>query len=96
MSATTFTGHVRQRQCTRDHRGEPTEWGNAAPLARCVCCHDVHAEHGQRELDQPLVEPIVFGVALMFGGLTQLICGVIQFRNGSTFTGMLFGAFGAF
>ena len=38
----------------------------------------------------------MFGVALMFGGLTQLICGVIQFRNGSTFTGMLFGAFGAF
>ena len=36
------------------------------------------------------VEPVVFGVALMFGGIAQLIAGTIQFRNGSTFTGVLF------
>jgi hypothetical protein len=42
------------------------------------------------------VEPVVFGVALMFGGIAQLIAGTIQFRNGSTFTGVLFTSFGAF
>ena len=42
------------------------------------------------------VEPVVFGVALMFGGLTQLIAGIIQLRTGNTFGGVLFSAFGAF
>jgi hypothetical protein len=42
------------------------------------------------------IEPVVFGVALMFGGIAQLIAGVIQFRNGNTFTGVLFSTFGAF
>ena len=32
----------------------------------------------------------------MFGGLAQLIAGVIQFRIGNTFTGVLFSSFGAF
>ena len=32
----------------------------------------------------------------MFGGIAQLIAGTIQFRNGSTFTGVLFSSFGAF
>jgi succinate-acetate transporter protein len=42
------------------------------------------------------ITPVVFGVALMFGGLTQLIAGVIQFRTGNTFGGVLFSTFGAF
>jgi succinate-acetate transporter protein len=42
------------------------------------------------------VEPVVFGVALMFGGIAQLIAGTIQFRLGSTFNGVLFTSFGAF
>ena len=42
------------------------------------------------------VEPAVFGVALMFGGLTQLLAGLIQFRTGNTFAGVLFSGFGAF
>jgi uncharacterized protein len=41
-------------------------------------------------------EPVVFGVAFMFGGLTQLIAGVIQFRTGNTFGGVLFSTFGGF
>ena len=32
----------------------------------------------------------------MFGGIAQLIAGVIQFRTGNTFTGVLFSTFGAF
>ena len=42
------------------------------------------------------VTPAVVGVALMFGGLTQLIAGVIQLRVGKTFSGVLFSGFGAF
>jgi succinate-acetate transporter protein len=42
------------------------------------------------------VTPAVFGVALMFGGLTQLIAGLIQLRVGKTFSGVLFSGFGAF
>ena len=42
------------------------------------------------------VQPVVFGVALMFGGLTQLIAGIIQLRTGNTFAGVLFSGFGAF
>ena len=42
------------------------------------------------------VEPVVFGVALMFGGITQLIAGIIQLRTGKTFAGVLFAGFGAF
>jgi GPR1/FUN34/yaaH family len=38
--------------------------------------------------------PIVFGVALMFGGLAQLIVGIIQLRTGNTFSGVLFAGFG--
>ena len=42
------------------------------------------------------IKPVVFGVALMFGGIAQLIAGVIQFRIGNAFTGVLFTTFGAF
>lgn len=42
------------------------------------------------------VEPVVFGVALMCGGLTALIAGVIQFRTGKAFSGVLFCGFAAF
>jgi len=42
------------------------------------------------------ITPVVFGVALMYGGIAQLIAGVIQFRTGNTFTGVLFSTFGAF
>jgi succinate-acetate transporter protein len=40
--------------------------------------------------------PVVYAVALMFGGLAQLIAGIICLRNGNVFAGVLFGGFGAF
>jgi uncharacterized protein len=70
------------------------EWGPAG--ARCVAVTTFMLSMVNANWISPLVEPVVLGVALMFGGITQQICGIIQFRNGSTFTGMLFGAFGAF
>ena len=99
MSATTpqaTSDGVGAREITAV-RLEPTEWGNAAPLALAAFAVTTFMlSMVNANWISPLVEPIVFAVALMFGGLTQLICGVIQFRNGSTFTGMLFGAYGAF
>lgn len=74
-----------------------TAWGNSAPLALAAFAvttfllsmvNTGHVDIG--------VTPMVFGVAFMFGGLTQLIAGIIQFRTGNTFTGVLFSTFGAF
>jgi succinate-acetate transporter protein len=42
------------------------------------------------------VTPVVFGVALMFGGITQTIAGIIQLRTGKTFAGAMFLGFGGF
>ncbi|HUO71494.1 MAG TPA: acetate uptake transporter [Solirubrobacteraceae bacterium] len=72
-------------------------WGNSAPLALLAfgvttfMLSMVNANAISKG-----VEPVVFGVALMFGGLTQLIAGVIQLRTGNTFAGVLFAGFGAF
>jgi succinate-acetate transporter protein len=39
--------------------------------------------------------PVVFAVALMSGGIVQLIAGIIQLRTGNTLTGVLFSMYGA-
>jgi succinate-acetate transporter protein len=44
----------------------------------------------------PGAEPIVFGSALMFGGLAQLLAGMWEFRAGNTFGATAFTAYGAF
>jgi succinate-acetate transporter protein len=41
-------------------------------------------------------EPIVFGVALMVGGLAQVLAGMWEFRAGNTFAGTAFVAYGTF
>ena len=77
--------------------GKPIEWGNSAPLALAAFAVTtfmlsmINADFVAKG-----VEPAVFGVALMFGGLTQLLAGLIQFRTGNTFAGVLFSGFGAF
>jgi succinate-acetate transporter protein len=42
------------------------------------------------------VEPAVFGMALMMGGLAQLLAGMWEFRSGNAFGATAFGGFGAF
>jgi len=72
-------------------------WGNAGPLALAafaVTTFMLSMVNGN--LVDGGVEPVVFGVALMFGGLTQLVAGTIEFRNGHTFAGVLFSTYGAF
>src|SRR4051794_41283681 len=41
-------------------------------------------------------EPIVFGLALAYGGLAQLLAGLWEFRTGNTFGATAFVSFGAF
>jgi uncharacterized protein len=41
-------------------------------------------------------EPMVFGMALMVGGLAQVLAGMWEFRAGNTFAGTAFIAYGAF
>jgi uncharacterized protein len=72
-------------------------WGNSAPLGLAAFAVTTFMlSMVNAKLVPAAVEPVVFGVALMFGGIAQLIAGVIQFRNGNTFTGVLFSTFGAF
>ncbi|MGD0241748.1 MAG: acetate uptake transporter [Streptosporangiaceae bacterium] len=72
-------------------------WGNAAPLGLAgFAVTTFMLSMINAKLVNAGVEPVVFGVALMFGGIAQLIAGTIQFRLGSTFTGVLFTSFGAF
>jgi succinate-acetate transporter protein len=41
-------------------------------------------------------EPVVFGVALAYGGIAQLLAGMWEFRTGNTFGAVAFSSFGAF
>jgi uncharacterized protein len=41
-------------------------------------------------------EPIVFGLALTYGGLAQLLAGMWEFRTGNTFGAVAFTSFGGF
>jgi uncharacterized protein len=72
-------------------------WGNSAPLGLAAFAVTTFMlSMINAELMKAGITPVVFGVALMFGGLAQLIAGIIQFRIGNAFTGVLFSTFGAF
>jgi uncharacterized protein len=74
-----------------------SDWGNSAPLGLAgFAVTTFMLSMVNAKLVNVGVEPVVFAVALMFGGIAQLIAGAIQFRTGNTFTGVLFSAFGAF
>ena len=74
-----------------------TEWGNSAPLALAAFAVTTFMlSMINAEFISAGVEPVVYAVALMFGGLTQLLAGLIQLRTGNTFAGVLFSGFGAF
>lgn len=78
---------------------DPTtlNWGNSAPLALLAFAVTTFMlSMVNADAIDVRVVPVVVGVALMFGGLTQLIAGIIQLRTGNTFSGVLFAGFGAF
>lgn len=41
-------------------------------------------------------EPVVFGLALMYGGIAQILAGMWEFRSGNTFGATAFTSYGAF
>ena len=78
-------------------RATTLDWGNSAPLALLAFAVTTFMlSMVNANAISAGVQPVVFGVALMFGGLTQLIAGIIQLRTGNTFSGVLFSGFGAF
>ena len=91
------TGEVIREPVEAPSRSTTLEWGNSAPLALFAFAVTTFmlSMVNANAIDKG-VEPVVFGVALMFGGITQLIAGIIQLRVGNTFAGVLFSGFGAF
>jgi uncharacterized protein len=78
-------------------QGSSTAWGNSAPLGLAAFAVTTFMlSMINAKLMPAAITPVVFGVALMYGGIAQLIAGVIQFRTGNTLTGVLFSTFGAF
>jgi len=72
-------------------------WGNSAPLALAGFATTTFVlSMINANLVPVATTPVVFGVAFMFGGLAQLIAGIICLRNGNVFGGVLFGGFGSF
>lgn len=47
-------------------------------------------------LINPAAEPVVFGLALAYGGIAQMLAGMWEFRTGNTFGAVAFTSFGAF
>lgn len=42
------------------------------------------------------VKPVVFGLALFYGGIVQVIAGVVEYAKGNAFGGVAFCSYGAF
>jgi uncharacterized protein len=75
----------------------PAAWGNSAPLGLAAFAVTTFMlSMVNAKLMPAAITPVVFGVAFMYGGVAQLIAGIIQFRLGNTFNGVLFSTFGAF
>lgn len=73
-----------------------TTWGNSAPLALAAFAVPTFMLSAINVgWVSTTLTPIVFAVALMSGGIVQLIAGIIQLRTGSTLTGVLFSMYGA-
>jgi succinate-acetate transporter protein len=93
------TTAIRERRIAATHQyngaapataAKSIEWGNSAPLALAAFAVTTFMlSMINANFISAGVEPAVFGVALMFGGITQLL-------TGNTFTGVLFCGFGAF
>jgi hypothetical protein len=73
-----------------------TTWGNSAPLALAAFAVPTFMLSAINVgWVSVAVTPMIFAVALMSGGIVQLIAGIIQLRTGATFTGVLFSMYGA-
>ena len=75
----------------------PATWGNAAPLALAAFAVTTFMlSMINAGLVDDAARPMVYAVGPTFGGLIQVIAGLIVLRQGNTFGGVLFTGFGAF
>ena len=98
MATTTDQLHAAPAEsATSTASAAPADWGNPVPLALAAFAVTTFMLSliNAGWVDKA-VEPAVFGVALMFGGITQLCAGLLCFRIGNTYAGVLFSAFGGF
>lgn len=73
-----------------------TTWGNSAPLALAAfAVPTLMLSAVNIGWVSIALTPMIFAVALVSGGIVQLIAGIIQLRTGNTFTGVLFSMFAA-
>ena len=73
-----------------------TGWGNSGPLALAAFAVPTFMLSAINVgWVNEGVTPMIFAVALMSGGLVQLIAGMIQLRTGNTIAGVLFSMYGA-
>ena len=71
-------------------------WGNSGPLALAAFAVPTFMLSAINVGWVSIaLTPVVFAVALMSGGIVQLIAGTIQLRTGNTLTGVLFSMYGA-
>ena len=71
-------------------------WGNSGPLALAAfAVPTIMLSVINIGWVNAGVTPVIFAIALMSGGLVQLIAGIIQLRTGNTFAGTLFSMYGA-
>jgi succinate-acetate transporter protein len=107
--STTFDGHTKREIKPARPQPPPTEaapptvatpaalgWGNSGPLALAAFAVPTFMLSAINVgWVNAGVTPMVFAVALMSGGIVQLIAGIIQLRTGNTFGGVLFSMYGA-
>ena len=73
-----------------------TGWGNSGPLALAAFAVPTFMLSAINVgWVNEAVTPVIFAVALMSGGIVQLIAGLIQLRTGNTIAGVLFSMYGA-
>ncbi len=77
--------------------GVAPKFANAGPLGLCAFALTTFLlSMVNAKLVNKGVEPIVFGTALMFGGLVQVLAGMWAYRAGNTFAATAFSAYGGF
>ncbi len=88
---------ARERRSVQPAPAPPTPLANAGPLGLSAFALTTFLlSMVNAGLIAEGAEPIVFGMALMVGGLAQVLAGMWEFRTGNTFAGTAFVAYGAF
>jgi succinate-acetate transporter protein len=109
--STTFDGHTQAETKVASAKPPPapvppsaeasppaaaTGWGNSGPLALAAFAVPTFMLSAVNVgMFHTAVEPVIFAVAFMAGGLVQLIAGIIQLRTGNTIAGVLFSMYGS-